>query len=343
MNTVVIGSTGYGGVELIRLLENHPEARIGALVSSSQPREPLRAVYPHLSHMEETLEELDPDRLCEAGEVIFFATPPGVSSRWAPRFAERGKVCIDLSGDFRLTGEAYRRWYGREPAPGDWLERAVYGLSEWYAEQIRSASLISNPGCYPTASLLALIPLLRERAIDPDTIVIDAKSGVSGAGRGLKLNTLFCEVNENLRPYRVDAHQHTPEIERYASEAWGSPVRVTFIPHLVPMNRGILITLTARAAEGWTRRRLEEMTAGFIRRLPLSRIRPENDWPGTKQVQGSNYCDLAVHLDERTGRVIVMSVIDNLVKGAAGQAVQNLNLRMGWDETAGLEGLPLYP
>lgn len=344
MKAVVIGSTGYGGVELIRLLQGHPHAKIGAMVSSSAAGKPLGDVYPHAAHLAFSLEEMDVEKIAESGDVIFFATPPGVSGKWAPAFLERGKIVIDLSGDFRLGNpETYQQWYQREPAPVEWMERAVYGLSEWYSEQVAKASLIANPGCYPTATLLAILPLLKEGLIHSSPLVVDAKSGVSGAGRGLSEAKLYCEVNENLYPYKIGVHQHTPELERFVEAESGEPVKILFTPHLVPMNRGILANVYAQAKPGVTSRDVADCYRSYYEKAPFVRLKPEGEWPQTKHVRGSNFCDLGWYVDERTGTITTVAVIDNLMKGAAGQAVQNLNLRMGWPETAGLEGLPFYP
>jgi N-acetyl-gamma-glutamyl-phosphate reductase len=343
MKAVIIGATGYGSAELIRLLYHHPHAEIGGLISSSQAGGELKEVFPHLSHLTFALEEMDPDRIAEMGEVVFFAAPAGVSSEWLPRLAEKGLTCIDLAGDFRLEPKAYAEWYGKTPPPSPWLEQAVYGLSEWRRQEIARADVIANPGCYPTAALLVLIPLLRSGAVDMETVVIDAKSGVSGAGRGLKLTTLFCEVNENLSLYKVGTHQHTPEIEQHAASLSGRSLRVMFTPQLVPMNRGILVTVYARGVEGWNQERLTEIFQEAYKDATFVRIKEPGSWPRTKDVQGSNFCDVGVYWDGRTDTVVGMAVIDNLMKGAAGQAVQNLNLRMAWPETAGLTGTPLYP
>lgn len=344
VRVAIIGSTGYGGVELIRLCEAHPEVTFGALVSTSAAEKPLGAVYPHLSHLDITLTELSVDAVAANSDVVFFATPAGVSRKWLPKFLDRGMICIDLSGDFRLEDPAeYEKWYGQEGAPSHYFDQAVYGLSEWNGEAIREAHLISNPGCYPTAVLLGLLPLLKNGVIDPASIVIDAKSGVSGAGRSAKVPLLFTEVNENVRPYKVEAHQHIPEIELGLRRFAGVTLTVSFVPHLIPMSRGICCTMYGTLKGGVTRDDLADAYRVQYGEAPFVRLRPEGVWPETKHVTGSNFCDINFHVDERTGRVVIISVIDNLVKGAAGQAVQNLNIRMGWPETAGLEGRPLYP
>lgn len=344
VRVVIVGSTGYGGVELIRLCERHPRLELGALVSTSAAEEPLSSVYPHLSHLQMTFSELSIDHIVASGDVVFFATPAGVSSEWIPQLVERGMVCIDLSGDFRLTDpNEYEAWYGRKAADVTYLEKAVYGLSEWHEAAIREAAFIANPGCYPTAALLGLLPLLKRHFIDPQSVIIDAKSGVSGAGRSSNVSLSFTEVNENFRPYKVGVHQHIPEIERYCRQFADQELRVSFTPHLVPMSRGICCTMYGTLSSEITAEDIAALYRAQYEEAPFVRLRSDGTWPQTKDVTGSNYCDIAFHVDERTGRVIIVSVIDNLVKGAAGQAVQNLNIRMGWPQTLGLEGTPLYP
>lgn len=343
MNVVIVGATGYGGLELVRLLNQHPYLQINALISTSQAGESIKRIYPHLQHLPYTFDELNEDVLCEQGELIFFATPPGVSSQWAPRLVEQDKIVIDLSGDFRLQSETdYQNWYGRPAAKQEWLNQAVYGLSECFRSEIQSAHLISNPGCYPTATLLALAPLLLEGWISTDSLIIDAKSGVTGAGRAVNPSLLFSEVNESLKPYKVTDHQHIPEIERFATKLSKQKCQVNFIPHLVPMNRGILVTIYAEPTTRLSIEELQDLYLEKYREAPFIRIMGEN-CPQTKQVQGSNFCDIGFYLDSRTGRLILFAVIDNLMKGAAGQAIQNANLRLGYREETGLMSTPLFP
>lgn len=343
MNVAVVGATGYGSAELIRILERHPHVTLTQLVSSSQPGEHLGNIFPHLSHLSFELDEIDLDALAEAADAVFFAAPAGVSSRLLPPLAERGLICIDLAGDFRLNGDTYQEWYGASPPPEPWLSQAAYGLSEWFPSSIRKADVIANPGCYPTAALMALAPLVQEGVLDEGTVIVDGKSGFSGAGRGVKQTSLFCEVNENAYPYKVGQHRHTPEMEQVASTLGNRKQSVLFTPQIVPMSRGILVTLYGRAGDGWSTSRLRELAEETYRDSYFVRVRGEGRWPRTKEVQGSNFCDISYEWDERTHTVIGIAAIDNLVKGAAGQAVQNLNLRMGWPETAGLEMPPQYP
>ncbi|SFS33263.1 N-acetyl-gamma-glutamyl-phosphate reductase [Marininema halotolerans] len=343
MKVAVLGASGYGSAELIRLLENHPHVEIEALISSSQEGEGLMNVYPHLSHINRTLEKWDVEQLSSRVDAVFFAAPAGVSSQLLPEVVERGLIAIDLAGDFRLTPEEYRVWYGKEPAMNSWISKAVYGLSEWNREEIKTARLLTNPGCYATATLLGLLPLAKAGAIAKGPLIIDGKSGVSGAGRGLQTNRLFSEVEGNLFPYKVAEHQHTPEIEHYLERMGGASHVVTFTPQIVPMSRGILATIYAPVEAGWTTHQLREAVATTYHEHPFIRLCERGRWPRTKDVTGSNFCDLQVKVDERTGMIITAVAIDNLMKGAAGQAVQNLNIIMGWQETMGLKMLPLYP
>jgi len=347
LKVAVIGSTGYGGVELVRLLLTHPRVEIVSVLSSSQEGALLSDAYPHLTDIvPHRLEAIDPAGLAAKAELVFTATPHGVSSALVPKLLEAGLKVIDLSGDFRLKdGAVYEEWYNHKPADAALLAEAVYGLAEVYGQDVRGARLVSNPGCYSTTMLLGLVPAVAAGWIDPATIIVDAKSGVSGAGRGLSMGVHFSEVNENLKAYKVNRHQHVPEVEQVLSQAAGRPVAITFTPHLVPMTRGILAasyaSVTGRAARDeaqWI-----ELYRQYYEGRPFVRIRGKGVLPATKDVYGSNYCDIGFSLDRRTGRVTIISVTDNLMKGAAGQAVQNLNLMMGWDETLGLRLAPVYP
>jgi N-acetyl-gamma-glutamyl-phosphate reductase len=345
----IIGSTGYGGIELVRLLAQHPYMRVVRVVSTSQAGESLVDAYPHVQgvlpdpvHM---LVDLDLERLQAEADIVFIAAPAGVSGRIVPELARDRRVrIIDLAGDFRLRhADVYETWYRHPAAPQTWFDQAVYGLSEVYAERIRDAMLIANPGCYPTAVALGLIPALEAGAIDASSIVIDAKSGVSGAGRALHVTVHYAEINENVKAYKLHTHQHIPEIEMVLSERAGSDVRVTFVTHLIPMSRGMMCTTHVSVhADAWLDEQLwiDTYTRHYAGR-PFVRVR--KSCPATKEVLGSNYCDIGFAVDKRNRRVTIVSVIDNLVKGAAGQAIQNANIMHGWEERTGLEGVPLYP
>lgn len=345
MNIGIVGATGYGGVELIRFLQNHPHVTLKAIISTSQSGTEFTEIYPHLtSIIKQKLEPLDVEKLAKELDLIFFATPAGVSKEMIPQFVERGVRCIDVSGDFRLKDpEKYATWYKQSPAEEKYVQQAVYGLSEIFAEAIKEATILANPGCYPTATLLGLTPLVQQGLIANNSIIIDAKSGVSGAGRGVSLGTHFCEVNENVKAYKLGAHQHIPEIEQVLEQVGGEAIKVTFSTHLIPMTRGIMCTMYADLVEPKTTKDIIQFFQEFYAGKPFIRIRPEGEWPATKEVYGSNYCDLGFMVDPRTNRLTIVSVIDNVVKGAAGQAVQNLNLMLGWPETTGLMLTPIYP
>ncbi|WP_199426407.1 N-acetyl-gamma-glutamyl-phosphate reductase [Thermaerobacillus caldiproteolyticus] len=345
MNIAVIGATGYSGVELLRFLRHHPYISRCSLYSSSQEGVPLSHSFPHAREEGELiLQKIDMEQIAATCDLVFFATPPGVSSGLAPLLIEKGIKVIDLSGDFRLKDRTvYEKWYKRQTASDIYLQQAVYGLTEWNKEEIRRAQLLSNPGCYPTATLLGLAPLVKHRLIEEDSIIVDAKSGVSGAGRQASLNTHFSETNENVKIYKVNEHQHIPEIEQML-QMWDEHVQpITFSTHLIPMTRGIMATIYAKAKEDLSLEMLLDLYKTSYEDSKFVRVRKPGQFPATKEVYGSNYCDIGIAYDERTGRVTVVSVIDNLVKGAAGQAIQNLNVMMGWDEDSGLAFAPIYP
>ncbi|GIP51638.1 MULTISPECIES: N-acetyl-gamma-glutamyl-phosphate reductase [Paenibacillus] len=345
LKVAIVGSTGYGGVELIRFLLGHPEVEITSVISSSSSGLPITDGFPHLSEIVlQNLEAVDPQAIAEKADVVFTATPSGVSGKLVPELLAAGLKVIDLSGDFRIKdGAVYETWYKHEAPAAELLEQAIYGLAELNGDAVKGSEFISNPGCYPTATLLGLIPALDAGWIDPKSIIIDAKSGVSGAGRGTSLMTHYAEINENLKVYKVNKHQHIPEVEQCLSQIAGEPVTVTFTTHLVPMTRGIMTTMYAGLIGTHTEAELVELYRHYYEGRPFVRVREAGKWPATKEVFGSNYCDIGFAVDERTGRLTIVSVIDNVVKGAAGQAIQNLNLMMGWDETTGLLLSPVYP
>ncbi|MCM3726375.1 N-acetyl-gamma-glutamyl-phosphate reductase [Neobacillus cucumis] len=345
MKAAIIGGTGYGSIELVRLINKHPYLEIGSVVSNSQAGVSFSDVYPHLSHVvDQTLETFNADRLSEENDIVFLATPSGVSSKLVPQLLEKRIKCIDLSGDFRLrSAEEYENWYKHASPEEMYLKQAVYGLSEIYKEKIRQSTLIANPGCYPTATNLGLLPILKSKLADEKSIIIDAKSGVSGAGRSLSLTSHYSEINENIKAYKLGKHQHIPEIEQVLSDESGNPITVTFTTHLVPMTRGIMCTMYVNLKEKISTKKVIDLYKQFYQESHFIRVRQEGNIPATKEVMGSNFCDIGLHVDERTNRLTVISVIDNLVKGAAGQAIQNANLMNGWDDQTGLTDLPIYP
>ena len=341
----VIGATGYAGAELIRLLYQHPETEIVWCGSRSFAGERFSSIYGNMFRLvdDECLDE-DMERLADEADVIFTATPQGYCAGIvSDGILSRTKI-IDLSADFRLKDVAvYEEWYKITHKSPQYIPEAVYGLCEINRADIRKARLVANPGCYTTCSILSLYPLAANGLIDCSTIIIDAKSGTSGAGRGAKTANLFCEVNENIKAYGVANHRHTPEIEEQLSYAAGEPVLLNFTPHLVPMNRGILVTAYASLKAGVTK---EDIAAAYKDRYGeeyFIRLLPYGQPAETRFVEGSNFVDIGFKVDERTGRVIVMAAIDNLVKGAAGQAVQNMNLLFGLDERTGLMQAPMFP
>ncbi|AOH53900.1 N-acetyl-gamma-glutamyl-phosphate reductase [Peribacillus muralis] len=344
----IVGATGYGGLELIRLLNNHPHLKIKSLHTSSQIGRSLHDENAHLMHMKDKLEIMDPEAIAKNSDIVFLATPSGVSSDLISQFSDLDIKVIDLSGDLRLqTPGEYEYWYKKPAAPQPIIEKAVYGLSEWNANAIKQSTIVANPGCYPTASLLGLAPLYTEGLAEAASdVIIDAKSGVSGAGKSPSAVTHFSEMNENFKIYKVNQHQHIPEIEQQLGR-WSQnmlPIHpITFNTHLVPMTRGIMATMYIKVDRQTSSAELVDLYKTVYEDHPFVRVQPHNQFPSTKQVFGSNFCDIGVTYDERTGKVTVVSVIDNLVKGAAGQAIQNANILMGLEETAGLWNSPLYP
>lgn len=341
----IIGATGYAGSELVKIIHGHPGAELAVLTTQSYTGKPFWEVYPYLyKYVEMKCEELDLPALVEQVDVVFTALPHGHAMPVGAEVARQGKKLIDLGADFRLKDyREYEAWYKVEHTAAELLEQAVYGLPELYRDKIKNASIIANPGCYPTSAVLGLAPLMAERLLDPDTLIIDSKSGVSGAGRGLSLGTHYCEVNENIRAYNIGIHRHTPEIEQELSAVFGQPVKLSFTPHLTPMNRGILSTMYGKLTRNVDTGTLLDLYNSFYEKEPFVRVLPPGMLPQTKAVTGSNCCDLAVAADPRTGRVVVVSAIDNLIKGASGQAVQNMNIMYGFEETAGLDRPGMYP
>ena len=341
----IIGATGYAGGELVRLLLGHPEVEIVWYGSRSYIDKKYADVYRNMFQlvdaacMDDNMEEL-----AKQADVIFTATPQGFcASLINDRILSEAKI-IDLSADFRLKDvKVYEEWYKIEHKAPRFLEEAVYGLCEVNRDSVRNARLVANPGCYTTCSILTAYPLAKEGLIDMSTLIIDAKSGTSGAGRGAKVQNLFCEVNENMKAYGVASHRHTPEIEEQLGYAAGEPVALSFTPHLVPMNRGILATEYAKLTKDVSWEDVKAVYDKYYRDEKFIRVLDQDVCPETKWVEGSNYVDIGFKIDPRTNRIIMMGAIDNLVKGAAGQAVQNMNLMFGLKESEGLELVPVFP
>ena len=345
----IVGASGYSGEELVKLLLHHPHAELVAVTSRQYAGQTLAQVFPKFaSHPQsQALRFVEPNAelLARQAEVVFLALPHGVAAEYVRPLLAAGCVVIDLSADFRLkSAEVYRDFYAHEhPAP-ELLKKAVYGLPEIYREEIKTAPLIASPGCYPTSILLPTIPLLRAGLVKPNGIIADSLSGVSGAGRKAEVDYLFCECNESVRPYGVPKHRHLSEIEEQLSRAAGAPVVIQFTPHLIPVNRGILTTLYLAPESHFSNAedmaalggKIAECYAAAYAGEPFVRLLAGKSLPDTKNVVGTNVCEIAWRLDPRTGRLLVMSAEDNLVKGASGQAVQSLNLLSGWPETAGL-------
>ena len=346
----IIGATGYAGNELVRLLMGHKDVEIMWYGSRSYIDKKYAEVYQNMFEIvEDTCLDDNMEELASKVDVIFTATPQGfLAGVLTEEILSKVKI-IDLSADFRIKDvKTYEKWYKIEHRSPQFIEEAVYGLCELNRDKIKAARLIANPGCYTTCSILTAYPLVKEGLIDPDTLIIDAKSGTSGAGRGAKLPNLFCEVNENMKAYGVTNHRHTPEIEEQLGYAAGKEIVVNFTPHLVPMNRGILATEYAtlnKKADG-TLPTYEEVKAvydKYYKNEKFVRVLEKDICPETKWVEGSNYVDVNFKIDERTGRIVMMGALDNLVKGAAGQAVQNMNLLFGFDEAEGLNLVPMFP
>jgi N-acetyl-gamma-glutamyl-phosphate reductase len=345
IKVAIVGASGYTGAELARILCNHPQVDLTAATSRQYAGLPLSEVFPNLrSKVQLICENLSTEEICERADVVFTAVPHKTAMDIVPQLLERGKKVIDLSADYRIRDVAtYEQWY-QPHSSADFLGEAVYGLPERYRKQIVNARLIANPGCYPTSIILGLSPLLAAKAVEPATIIADSKSGTSGAGRSAAVGTLFCEVADGFRPYKVGGtHRHTPEIEQELSVAAGEQLTISFTPHLLPISRGILSTVYATLLPGFTLEAITDLYQQAYQDEPFVRILPSGSFPATQYVRGSNFCDIGFTLDKRTGRIIVMSAIDNVVKGAAGQAVQNMNLICGLPEATGLEGAPFFP
>ena len=341
----IIGATGYAGNELVRLLMGHKDVEIMWYGSRNYIDKKYAEVYQNMFEIvEDTCLDDNMEELASKVDVIFTATPQGfLAGVLTEEILSRVKI-IDLSADFRIKDvRTYEKWYKIEHRSPQFIEEAVYGLCELNRDKIKGARLIANPGCYTTCSILTAYPLVKEGLIDPDTLIIDAKSGTSGAGRGAKLPNLFCEVNENIKAYGVASHRHTPEIEEQLSYAAGKPVVISFTPHLVPMNRGILVTAYASLTKEVTWEEVRAAYDKYYKDEYFVRVLDKDVVPQTRWVEGSNFADVNFKIDPRTNRIVMMGAIDNMVKGAAGQAIQNMNLLFGLPENTGLKQIPMFP
>lgn len=340
----VVGATGYTGAELLRLLVDHPRAEVSVVTSRGNNGMPVADLFPTLRgklNLAFTVPEIDVLAACD---VVFFATPHGVAMEMTPELLARDTRVIDLSADFRIRdAELWSQWYGMEHGCPELLEEAAYGLPELFRDEIKGARVVANPGCYPTATLLGFAPLLKAGLVDLDSLIADGKSGVSGAGRGAKVATLYAEVAEDFKAYGVPGHRHLPEIAQIMSRVSGKQHSLTFVPHLLPMIRGIEATLYADLLEPVAEAELQELYEETYASEAFVDVMPSGSHPATGTVRGINQCRLAVHVPQGGKRVVVLSVIDNLIKGASGQAVQNMNLMFGLAETDGLGVAPVWP
>ncbi|WP_119304218.1 N-acetyl-gamma-glutamyl-phosphate reductase [Dongia deserti] len=343
LRVAILGASGYTGAELVRLLSRHPQVDIVALTADRQAGKPAADVFPQLQLLDlPTLSKID-DVEWDGVDFVFCGLPHGLTQEVIAKLPRHLKI-VDLSADFRLSDIAsYATWYGHEHHAPDLQKEAVYGLTEIKRDAVRKARLVANPGCYPTAAQLPLIPLLEKKLVEVDDIIIDAKSGVTGAGRDVKLGSLYSEVTEGTHAYGVANHRHAPEIEQGLSEAAGKPIIVNFTPHLMPMSRGILASIYVKMAPGVTADHLRAALSERYRDEYFLRVLPNGAVPATRHVRGSNFVLMSVHADRVPNRAILMSVEDNLVKGASGQAVQNMNVMAGFPEETALEQLPLFP
>lgn len=341
----IMGATGYAGGELARLLLQRDDVEITWYGSKSYVDQKYASVFKNMvQFVDDACMDDNMEALAEQADVIFTATPQGFcASLMNETVLSKAKV-IDLSADYRIKDVAvYEKWYNIEHKTPEYIQEAVYGLPEINREKIKDARLIANPGCYPTCSFLSVYPLVKEGLIDPNTVIIDAKSGTSGAGRGAKVDNLYCEVNESIKAYGVGVHRHTPEIEEQLSLAAGKPVTISFTPHLVPMNRGILVTAYGTLLKSVTYEEVKAIYDKYYENEYFVRVLGRDEAPQTKWVEGSNFVDVNFKIDPRTNRVVMMGAMDNLVKGAAGQAIQNMNIMFGLPENRGLKLVPMFP
>lgn len=337
MRVAIVGASGYTGLELLRWVRRHPELELAAVTSEQRAGQPVGEAFPALRGLVDLrFEALDAERLAGRVEAAFAALPHAASAPAVAALRKAGVKVVDLSADFRLRDlEVYRTWYGEHGAP-ELFGKAVYGLPELHRDALRGAELVAAPGCYPTSALLPLVPFLREGLVAEGPVFVDSKSGVSGAGRKVDAAFLFAELEGNAKAYKVTTHRHVPEIAQEASEAAGRPVAVTFVPHLIPTVRGILTSVLVRPSRPLRPGQAREVLEAAYREAPFVRVLPEGETPSLGAVRGSNFCDVAAFVDEPAGTLVLLSALDNLVKGAGGQGLQCLNLMEGWDERLGL-------
>ncbi|MBI5740295.1 MAG: N-acetyl-gamma-glutamyl-phosphate reductase [Nitrospirae bacterium] len=347
LKVAILGGSGYTGAELLRLLLGHPRVKVTAVTSERSAGADVSALFLHLRNTGLKFELLDLNVLTKKADVFFLCLPHKTSQETAAFLHAAGKKVIDLSADYRIKDPGvYRQWYNTPHLFPSLLKKAVYGLPEIYRDKIKKASITANPGCYPTSAVLGLAPVIGKNFVDPDSIIIDSKSGTSGAGRSPVQPFMFCEVNESVKAYAVSSHRHTPEIEQELSSISGKSIRIIFTPHLMPMDRGILSTIYVRLRKNISLPKVQGLYRDFYRDEPFVRVLENGVYPATKAVRGSNFCDLSVFLNNRGAggqTLIIVSAIDNLLKGASGAAVQNMNIMYGFDETAGLLTSPPFP
>jgi len=344
MKVAIIGASGYTGLELMRLSTQHSQIELIAVSSEKFAGRKVGEVLPYLSgKIKLAFDSISEGESVKEADFVFVALPHREAMNIVPQLIKQGKKVVDLSADFRFRDPSvYEKWYQKHTFP-ELLKDAVYGLTELYREKIKDASLVANPGCYPTAVILALAPVIKNQLIDLDNIIVDAKSGVSGAGRSVVLSSLYAEVNEGVKAYKVAQHQHTPEMEQELSLIAQKNVTLSFTPHLIPMNRGILSTIYTNLSVKISDKEVYDLYNTFYQKDTFIRICPLATFPSTHQIKGSNYCDIAVKVDSRTNRLIIVSVIDNLLKGGSGQAIQNMNIMAGLSEDLGINQPPLFP
>lgn len=337
LKVAVVGATGYTGEELVKILARHPKVTITSLTAKIERPQKMQELFPALLGTIDMMCELpNEDRVSDLADFIFLALPHRVSMEVAPKFLKRGKKVVDLSADYRLNRDVYKKWYGADQNDCEGLKCAVYGLPELYREKIKTAKLIANPGCYPTSIILGLLPLFESGKADTGSIIADSKSGVTGAGRKADINLCFGDVNESLKAYKVNEHQHSPEIGEILSRVAKQDVDIVFVPHLVPLNRGILSTIYARLKEEMDTKGAIALYKNFYKNEPFTKVLDEGVLPQLKDVRGTNFCHIGVKVDTARRLCIIVSAIDNLTKGAAGQAVQNMNIMNGFNEKEGL-------